>query len=158
MALGPQFRRPTLLAAALALVAVVGASPARADRCDDIAKELKNQIDGLKISMNTGNMVYLTHPAAKELSVGCRGRNYSIELYAKGDRKPKPEFFKLVAASAAIIFTVPKDDTETGTARCIKRMGILRGDKVSMRFRRLNMECTRTKTDASIVVTRDRDD
>jgi len=34
----------------------------------------------------------------------------------------------------------------------------LRGDKVSMRFRRLNMECTRTKTDASIVVTRDRDD
>jgi hypothetical protein len=158
MALGPQFRRPTLLAAALALVAVVGASPARADRCDDIAKELKNQIDGLKISMNTGNMVYLTHPAAKELSLGCRGRNYSIELYAKGDRKPKPEFFKLVAASAAIIFTVPKDDTETGTARCIKRMGILRGDKVSMRFRRLNMECTRTKTDASIVVTRDRDE
>jgi hypothetical protein len=61
MALGPQFRRPTLLAAALALVAVVGASPARADRCDDIAKELKNQIDGLKISMNTGNMIYLTH-------------------------------------------------------------------------------------------------
>ena len=56
MALGPQFRRPTLLAATLALAAVVGASPARADRCDDIAKELKNQIDGLKISVNTATL------------------------------------------------------------------------------------------------------
>jgi hypothetical protein len=80
MALGPQFRRPTLLAATLALVAAVGASPARADRCEDTAKELKSQIDGLKISVNTGNMIYLTHPAAKEMSLGCRGRNYSVEL------------------------------------------------------------------------------
>jgi hypothetical protein len=46
----------------------------------------------------------------------------------------------------------------TGTTRCLKRMGILRGDKVSMRFRRLNMECTRTKTDASIAVTRSKDE
>ena len=158
MALGPQFRRPILLAATLALVAAVGASPARADRCEDTAKELKNQIDGIKISVNTGNMIYLTHPAAKELSHGCRGANFSIELYAKTDRKPKPEFFNLVASAAAIIFTVPKDDTATGTARCIKRMGILRGDKVSMRFRRLNMECSRTKTEASIVVTRGKDE
>ena len=77
MALGPQFRRPILLAATLALVAVVGASPAQADRCDDIAKELKNLIDGLKVSVNTGNMIYLAHPAAKELSLGCSGRNSS---------------------------------------------------------------------------------
>ena len=110
MALGPQFRRPTLLAATLALVATVGASPARADRCDDTAKELKNQIDGLKISVNTGNMIYLTHPAAKELSLGCRGRNYSIELYAKADRKPKPQFFDLIASAGAIVFTIPKPD------------------------------------------------
>ena len=158
MALGPQTRRPTLLAAALALVAVVGASPARADRCDDIAKELKNQIDGLKISMNTGNMVYLTHPAAKELSIGCRGRNYSIELYAKGDRKPKPEFLALVGSMAAIVFTVTKDDTTTGSTRCLKRLGILRGDKIVMRYRRLNMECTRTKTEASIAMTRGKDE
>ena len=158
MALGPQFRRPTLLAAALALVAVVGASPARADRCDDIAKELKNQIDGIKISVNTGKMIYLTHPAAKELSLGCRGSNYSNELYAKTDRKPKPQFFELIASASAIIFTIPKPDALTGTSRCIKRMGLLRGDKVSMRFRRLNMECTRTKTEASIVVTRGKDE
>ena len=160
MALGPQFRRPTLLAAALALVATVGASPARADRCEDTAKELKNQIDGLKISVNTGNMIYLSHPAAKELSLGCRaqGQNYSNELYAKGDRKPKPEFIALVGAMAAIVFTVTKDDTTTGASRCLKRMGILRGDKVSMRYRRLNLECTRNKTEASIAVTRGKDE
>jgi hypothetical protein len=57
MALGPQFRRPTLLAATLALFAAFSISPARADRCEDTAKELKSQIDGLKISVNTGNMI-----------------------------------------------------------------------------------------------------
>ena len=158
MALASRLRGPTLLAAALALAATIGVSPARADRCEDIAKELKNQIDGLKISVNTGNMIYLTHPAAKEFSLGCRGRNYSNELYAKADRKPKPEFFELIAAAGALIFTIPKQDVATGSSRCIKRMGILRGDKVSMRFRRLNMECTRTKIEASIVITRGKDE
>ena len=158
MALGPRLLRPTLLAATLALVAAFGTSPARADRCEDTAKELKNQIDGLKISVNTGKMIYLSHPAAKELSLGCRGNDYSVELYAKTDRKPKPEFFALVASAGAIIFTIPKPDALTGSSRCIKRMGLLRGDKISMRYRRLNMECTRTKTEASIVVTRGKDE
>ena len=117
MALGPQFRRPTLLAATLALLATFSISPAQADRCEDTAKELKNQIDGIKISVNTGNMIYLTHPAAKELSLGCRGRNYSVELYAKSDRKPKPQFFDLIASAGAIIFTIPKPDALTGTSR-----------------------------------------
>jgi hypothetical protein len=89
MALGSRLRRPTLLAATLTLLAALNASPARADRCEDIAKELKGQIDGVKISVNTGRMIYLSHPAAKELSIGCRGNNYAIELYAKADRKPK---------------------------------------------------------------------
>ncbi len=158
MVLGLQFRRSTLLVATLALLAALSASPARADRCEDTAKELRNQIDGIKISVNTGNMIYLTHPAAKEFSLGCHGVNYSVELYAKADRKPKPQFFDLVAAAGAIIFTIPKPDALTGTSRCIKRMGLLRGDKVSMRYRRLNMECTRTKTEASIVVTRGKDE
>lgn len=158
MALGSRFRRPTLLAAALPLLAALTASPARADRCEDIAKELKSQIDGIKISVNTGRMIYLSHPAAKELSIGCRGSSYAIELYAKADRKPRPEFFALVASAGAIIFTIPKSDALTGTSRCIKRMGLLRGDKVSMRFRRLNMECTRNKKEASIVVTRGKDE
>ena len=147
-----------LLTATLALFAGLIASPARADRCDDIAKELAGQVDGIKVNFRAANIVYLTHRSAKELSLGCRGQNYSIEFYAKGDRKPKPEFLNLVGATAAIVFTVPKDDTTTGTTRCLKRMGILRGDKVSFRYRRLNMECTRTKTDASIAVTRGKDE
>ena len=39
------FRRPIFLAAALALVAAFAASPARADRCDDSAKELAKLFD-----------------------------------------------------------------------------------------------------------------
>jgi len=150
--------RSAALAATFALLAAFTPSPARADPCDDVAKELGDQIDGLKVNFKAANIVYLTHPAAKELSLGCRGQNYSNELYAKGDRRPKPAFYDLVGRAAAIVFTVPKDDTMTGTTRCLKRMGILRGDKVSMRFRRLNMECTRTKTDASIAVTRSKDE
>ena len=147
-----------LLAAALALFTGLSASPARADRCEDIANQLKNGIDGLKVNFAARNTIYLTHRSAKELSLGCRGQNYSLEFYAKGDRKPKPEFLSLVGATAAIVFTVPKDDTTTGTTRCLKRMGLLRGDKVSMRFRRLSLECTRTKTEASIAITRGRDE
>jgi hypothetical protein len=145
-------------AAFIAMIGLFAAAPAHADQCDDIAKQLASQIDGLKVNFKAANIVYLTHPATRELSLGCRGKNYSIELYAKGDRRPKPEFYQLVSSAAAIIFTVPKDDTTTGATRCLKRMGILRGDKVSMRFRRLNMDCTRTKTEASIAITRGRDE
>ncbi|WP_454626473.1 hypothetical protein [Bradyrhizobium cenepequi] len=149
----------TVGASALAaMLGLLAAAPALADQCDDIAKQLASQIDGLKVNFKAANIVYLTHPATKELSLGCRGKNYSVELFAKGDRRPKPEFYQLVSSAAAIIFTVPKDDTTTGATRCLKRMGILRGDKVSMRFRRLNMECTRSKTDASIAITRGKDE
>ena len=150
--------RGAILVAAAITGLVNLASPARADRCDDSAKELANQVDRLKVNFRAANVVYLTHPAAKELSVACRGDKYSIELYAKGDRRPKPEFFNLVGAAAAVVFTIPKDDATTGTTRCLKRMGILRGDKVSMRYRRLSMECTRNKTEASIAVTRGKDE
>jgi hypothetical protein len=155
MTTGRPLHLSTLIAASLALLA---ASPARADRCDDIAKQLAGQIDGLKVGITAANIIYLSHPAAKELSLGCRGRNYSNELYAKGDRKPKPEFFELVGSAAAIVFTLPKSDTLTGTTRCIKRMGIFRGDRVTMRYRRLDMECIRTKTEASIAITRGKDE
>ena len=152
------FRRPIFLAAALALVAAFAASPARADRCDDSAKELANNIDKMKVNFKAANTVYLTHPLAKELSVACRGDKFSIELYAKGDRKPKPEFISLVSAMAAVVFSVTKDDTTTGTTRCLKRMGLLRGDKISMRFRRLSLECQRNKTEAWIAITRGKDE
>lgn len=155
----PYFGKSTLSGAALLAVIALGASPARADRCDDIANQLKSQIDGLKVGITAARVVYLSHPQAKELSLGCRGRDYSNELYAKADsRKPKPEFYELVANAGAIIFTIPKPDVLTGASRCIKRMGLLRGDNVKMRYRRLDMVCTRTKTDASIAISRGKDE
>ncbi|WP_027548539.1 hypothetical protein [Bradyrhizobium sp. WSM2254] len=155
----PNFRGAILVAAAITGLVTL-ASPARADQCDDIAKQLASGVDRLKVNFKAANIIYLTHPAAKELSLGCRaqGQNYSNELYAKGDRKPTPQFYDLVASAAAIIFTVPKDDTAKGATRCLKRMGLLRGDKVSMRFKRLNMDCSRSKTEASIAITRPKDE
>jgi hypothetical protein len=163
MTLELEFRRSTIFAGALVLLTAmamsISPSPARADRCDDIAAQLKGQIDGLKIGITAANVIYLSHPQAREITLGCRGRNYSNELYAKADsRKPKKEFFDLVGSAAAIVFTVPKDDTLTGATRCIKRMGILRGDNVKMRYRRLDFECSRTKTEASIAISRGKDE
>jgi hypothetical protein len=145
-------------AAAIALAAAFTGSPARADRCDDSAKELANTIDKVKVTFKAANVVYLTHPLAKELSVACKGDKYSIELYAKADRKPSQDFIKLVGAMAAIVFTVTKDDTTTGATRCLQRMGLIRGDKINLRFRRLNLDCQRSKTEAWIAITRDKDE
>src|ERR1700753_4006116 len=89
------FWRSGLLAAILPLFAAFAASPARADRCDDTAKQLADAVDGLKVNFKAANVIYLTHPAATELSLGCRGAEYSTELYAKGDRKITPDFLNL---------------------------------------------------------------
>jgi hypothetical protein len=155
-----QFRSSTLFAAsALALLAALATSPARADRCDDLAKQLKDHIDGLGVGKTAANLIYLSHPKAKEITLGCSGRNYKNQLYAKADvRKPTAEFIDLVAGAGAIIFTLPKDDMVKGTTRCIKRMGLLHGDDVKIRYRRLDLRCVRTKTDASIAVERDVDE
>jgi hypothetical protein len=148
-----------MLGAALLAAVALSASPARADRCEDIAGQLKSQIDGLKVGITAARVIYLSHPQAKELSLGCRGRDYSNELYAKADsRKPRAEFYELVADAGAIIFTIPKPDVLTGASRCIKRMGLLRGDNVKMRYRRLDMACNRTKTEASIAISRGKDE
>jgi hypothetical protein len=154
-----EFRGSTMLALALLAAVALGASPARADRCEDIAGQLKSQIDGLKVGITAARVIYLSHPQTKELSLGCRGRDYSNELYAKADsRKPKTEFYELVAKAGAIIFTIPKPDVLTGASRCIRRMGLLRGDNVKMRYRRLDMACSRTKTEASIAISRGKDE
>jgi hypothetical protein len=148
-------RRPILFAAVLGVYAAVAASPARADRCTDISNQLRDQIDGLKVGITAANIVYLSHPMAKEMSLGCANRKYSNELYVKGDsRKPKPEFIAFVAGAAAIVFTLPKDELLKGVSSCMSRMGIFRGDDVSIRYRRLDMNCTRTKTDAAIAISR----
>jgi hypothetical protein len=157
------FRRSTLLPAALTLLGalaltVSGASPAHADRCEDLAALLKGQIDGLKVGITANRVIYLSHPLAKELSLGCAGRKFSNELYAKANsRMPKPEFLDFVASAAALIFTLPKDEMLKGVSRCMSRMGIFRGDDVSLRYRRLDMNCTRTKTDAAIAISRSPD-
>ena len=96
---------------------------------------------------------------AKQITLGCAGRNYANQLYARADsRKPKPAFIDLVASATAIIFTLPKDDMLKGATRCIKRMGLFHGDDVATRYRRLDMRCIRTKTDASITISRDVDE
>jgi hypothetical protein len=148
---------PALLAAAF--FALSAASPARADRCDDLATQLKNQIDGLAVGKTAANVIYLSHPQAKELSLGCAGRSYSNQLFAKASaRKPPPAFVDLAASGAAIIFTLPKDVMLKGVTRCIQRMGLIHGDDVSTRYRRLDMRCVRTKTEASIAISRSTDE
>jgi hypothetical protein len=145
------------LLAAIALVS--GTSPARADRCDDLAKQLKGQIDGLGIGKTAANLIYLSHPLAKQITLGCAGRSYSNQLFAKADgRKPSPAFLDLAASAAAVIFTLPKDDMLKGATRCIKRMGLFHGDDVTTRYRRLDMRCVRTKTEASITISRATDE
>jgi hypothetical protein len=148
----------TALGAALAFLVALAASPARADRCDDLATQLKNQIDGLTVGKTAANVIYLSHPQAKAITLGCAGRNYSNQLFARSEsRKPSPAFLGLVASATAIIFTLPKDDMLKGATRCMQRMGLFRGDDVSTRYRRLDMRCTRTKTDASITISRSTD-
>jgi hypothetical protein len=147
-----RFRRPILLAAVLAVFAT---APAHADRCGDIANQLKGQVDNLKVGITAANMIYLSHPLAKEMSLGCTNRKYSNELYIKGNsRKPKPEFIAFAAGAAAIVFTLPKDELVKGVSSCFSRMGLFRGDDVSIRYRRLDMNCTRTKTDSAIAISR----
>jgi len=144
------------LASAL-LAALV--SPAYADRCDDLAKQLKSQIDGISVGRTAANVIYLSHPAAKQLRLGCTNRSVTNELFAQSaTRKPAAGFTDLVASAGAVIFTIPKPDVLTGATRCIKRMGLLRGDNVKMRYRRLDMECTRTKTEAAIAISRGKDE
>jgi hypothetical protein len=161
MTLRPKFRRSTVLAATLALLAAIvfAASPARADRCDDLAAQLKGQIDGLAVGKTAANLIYLSHPQATEITLGCASRNITNQLFAKSaSLKPPPAFLDLVASAAAVIFTLPKDDMLKGATRCISRLGLLRGDDVSTRYRRLDMRCARTKTEASITISRSIDE
>ena len=149
---------PVVRAILVAFVVAAGASPARADACDDLAAELKSQIDGLAVGRTAANLIYLSHPQATELSLGCASRNLTNQLYARSaSRKPNPAFLDLVASAAAIIFTLPKSDMLKGAARCINRMGFIHGDDVATRYRRLDMRCARTKTQASIIISRAND-
>lgn len=152
-------RKHFSITAALLVAALVAlaASPARADRCDDLANQLKSQIDGLRIGQTAAGVIYLAHPNAREITLGCSSRNFSNQLFAKADRKPAAAFLDLMAGTSAIVFTLPKDDLLKGVTRCVKRMGLFRGDDVSIRYRRLDMRCTRTKTESNITISRSKD-
>lgn len=152
-------RRCLTISLCLAAAPILAASPASADRCDDLAAQLKSQIDGLHVGKTAANVIFLSHPATTQLALGCSNRKFTNELIAGTDsRKPNPEFYDLVARASAVIFTIPIADTLKGVTRCIQRMGLLRGDDVQMRYRRLNMHCTRTKTSAAIAVSRGSDE
>jgi hypothetical protein len=143
---------------ALLAIALLAASPARAvDRCDDLAGQLRSQIDGLRIGQTVAGVIYLAHPNAREITLGCSSRSYANQLYAKSDRKPSAAFLELMATASAIVFTLPKDDMLKGVTRCVKRMGLFRGDDISIRYRRLDMRCVRTKTESTITISRGKD-
>jgi hypothetical protein len=149
--------RFAVLTVALLVSVTLAASPARADRCDDLANQLKGQIDGMRVGQTAAGVIYLAHPNAREITLGCSSRSYANQLFAKSDRKPPAAFLDLMAGASAIVFTLPKDDMLKGVTRCVKRMGLFRGDDVSIRYRRLDMRCVRTKTESTITISRGKD-
>jgi hypothetical protein len=70
------------LVAALALSAALTASPARADRCDDLASQLKNQIDGLRVGQTAAGVIYLAPTRSSPGPIASRRRPSSISLPA----------------------------------------------------------------------------
>ncbi len=144
--------------ATLALLVALDASPARADRCDDLAAQLKSQIDGLSVGKTAANLIYLSHPKAKQITLGCASRNVTNQLFA-GPTAASHSLRLSISSPAPPPSSsrLPKDDMLKGATRCIKRMGLLRGDDVATRYRRLDMRCARTKTDASITISRGTD-
>lgn len=155
----PGVRRRVYLAACAAVIATAVASPARADRCDDTAAQLKAQIDGVVVGKTVANVIYLSHPAAKSLQLGCPNRSVKNEVYGVAPtRKPSEPFQELIARAAAIVFTIPMADTRRGVKRCFGRVGLLRGNDITTRFRRLDMRCARTKSDSSIAISRNKDE
>ena len=150
--------RSAVFTIVLCAIAVLAASPARAaDRCDDLSGQLKSQIDGLRVGQTAAGVIYLAHPNAREITLGCSSRSYANQLYGKSDRKPPAAFLDLMAGASAIVFTLPKDDMLKGVTRCVKRMGLFRGDDVFIRYRRLDMRCIRTKSESTITISRGKD-
>ncbi|MBY0382426.1 MAG: hypothetical protein K2W78_10960 [Xanthobacteraceae bacterium] len=152
-----------LLSGLAASATMVGAllvfsAPARADRCDDLAKQLAQQIDNLKVGGTRGGIIYLQHPTAVRASLGCSSRNKQAEFYAaSSQKKPSADFVSFVATASALVFTIPKDDALRGTKRCLGRIGLLRGYDVSTRYRKLDIHCARTSNGANITVSREKE-
>lgn len=148
-----QFFSVLILAAACAF-----AAPARADRCDDLAKMLADQITGLKVGAVRGGEIQLSHPAVTQASLGCSSKNATNSLTASTDKKkPSDAYYDFVAQAAALVFTITKDDTLRGARRCVSRTNIFRGYDIGSRYRKLDIRCTVAKTGVRISMSREKD-
>jgi hypothetical protein len=144
-------------AATILLVSGV-ASPAMADPCDELARALSQQVDGVKVGRTRGGIIYLEHPAASLASLGCPSRNRQGDFYAATtQKKPSTEFTSFVASAVAQIFTIPKKDALRGVNRCLGRIGLLRGKDIKTRYRKLDIHCVGTKTGTNITVSREKE-
>lgn len=147
-----------IVTAATILLAAGLASPAHADPCDELARSLSQQIDGLKVGKTRGSIIYLQHPAATQASLGCSSRNRQGDFYAAtAQKKPSVEFTGFVASAVAQIFTIPKKDALRGVNRCLGRIGLLRGKDIKTRYRKLDINCAGTKTGTNITVSREKE-
>lgn len=149
----------TRLAAGLCLILpLFAAAPARADRCDDLAQQLKAGIEGLSIGKTGANQIELKHPAVTRAALGCPSRNVTNEVFAVTDaRKPAPAFYDFVGRASAQVFTVPLDDARKGAMRCVKRIGLIRGYSIATRYRRLDIRCSWTKGETMVSISREKD-
>ncbi|MBX9709561.1 MAG: hypothetical protein K2X60_00840 [Xanthobacteraceae bacterium] len=149
------------LAFCAALLGTLGFSvtPARADRCDDLARDLASRIDNMKVGATRGGIIYMQHPLASTASLGCSSRNKLAEFYAASSaRKPPQAFIEMVATASAVVFTIPKDDALNGAKRCLGRLGFIRGNDIQTRYRKLDVHCARTSDGANITISREKDE
>ncbi len=141
------------------LILACGASTvARADPCDDLAKQLASQISDLKVGATRGGVIYLEHPTVRQAWLGCSGRNIKNEISATATtKKPSKEFLDFISTAAALVFTIPKGDALAGAQRCVGRIGIFRGYNISTRYRKLDIRCARPKDATEITISREKD-
>jgi len=131
---------------------------AHADPCDDLATQLAGHISDLKVGATRSGVIYLEHPAVKTAWLGCVGQNISYEVSAASPaRKPSKEFTDFIASAAALVFTIPKGDALSGAQRCLGRIGLLRGDNISTRYRKLDIRCARPKDATEITISREKE-
>jgi hypothetical protein len=143
---------------AAAAIVIAATAPARADRCDDLAAQLAKQIDGVKVGRTVAGVVYLSHPAVKQASLGCAARNKQNEIFAStASRKPPKEFFDFIASATALVFTIPKGDALRGAQRCAGRIGFFRGKNIVTRYRRLDIRCAGSSEGTTVTVSRELD-
>ena len=151
------FRHSVVAVALIAAVAALGSTPARADRCDDLAKDLVNQIPGLKIGKTVAGVIYLEHPAVTQASLGCSSRNRTNDVFASTDKKkPAEAYYDFLGTAAALVFPTPKPDAVRGAKRCVSRTNIIRGYNIDSRYRKLDVHCTVAKNGVRITMSREK--